>query len=173
MALIEFNATFDDQEVSARLADLVARLSDTGPFLGAVGDYLKDQAGENFKGEHDPDGTPWAALQPSTILRRTKKGQLPLSILNRNKGNTGLAATINWELTGEDGVRVGSPKAYAAVHQFGAAQGQFGAWIGKDKLGRDHFHHLPWGDIPARPFLGIGRDDEAELIHLAEVWLSE
>ena len=48
--------------------------------------------------------------------------------------------------------------------QFGAAQGQFGAFIGKDKLGRDHFHAIPWGDIPARPFLGLAEEDRTNIL---------
>lgn len=170
MALIEFTLELDDQEVSARLADLMTRLSDPRPFLERVGNYLVGQAGENFKGQHDPDGTPWAALRPVTIKAREKAKQLPLAILRRS-GH--LAGSINYELAGDDSVRIGSPVPYAAVHQFGAAQGQFGAWMGKDRLGRDHFHHLPWGDIPARPFLGIGPDDEAEFILFAEIWLGD
>lgn len=174
MAMIEFTVEFDDHVVSARLAELVNRLTDTGPFLDAVGLHLVEQAGENFRGQHDPDGTPWAPLRPSTIKAREKAGQVPLTILRRNsKTGSSLAGSINHELTGNDGVRIGSPVIYAAIHQFGAAQGQFGASMGKDKLGRDHFHHLPWGDIPARPFLGVGQDDEAEILHLAEIWLED
>jgi phage gpG-like protein len=54
--------------------------------------------------------------------------------------------------------------------QFGAAQGEFGARIGKDKNGRDFFTTIPWGDIPARPFLGVGPDDENAIIQDIEDW---
>ena len=60
---------------------------------------------------------------------------------------------------------IGSPSVYAGVHQFGAAKGSFG------KTKRDA--PIPWGDIPARPFLGLSDEDEADirdivLRHLAD-----
>ena len=59
----------------------------------------------------------------------------------------------------------------AAVMQFGAEQGEFGAFIGKDSKGRDHLHHIPWGDIPARPFLGFSEEDRTSFIAQIEDWL--
>jgi phage gpG-like protein len=46
---------------------------------------------------------------------------------------------------------VGSNKEYAAMQQFGGTKAQF--------------PHL-WGDIPARPFMGVSDDDERELLAL-------
>jgi len=44
---------------------------------------------------------------------------------------------------------------YAAVHQFGAAQGAFG--------NTSRGSPIPWGDIPARPYLGLSDDDRQEI----------
>lgn len=52
---------------------------------------------------------------------------------------------------------VGANLIYAAIHQFGAKQGQFTI-----KKGRP----IPWGDIPARPCLGV-RDQERKPIRNA------
>ena len=52
-------------------------------------------------------------------------------------------------------VIAGTNKVYAATHQFGAERGEFGA----DRRGRP----IPWGDIPARPFLGVG-DEQRGII---------
>ncbi|WP_370584767.1 hypothetical protein [Paracoccus sp. IB05] len=31
---------------------------------------------------------------------------------------------------------------------------------------------MPWGDIPARPFLGISAEDETNLVELVEEYLT-
>ena len=59
---------------------------------------------------------------------------------------------------GRDQVEVGSPLIYAGTHQFGAARGAFGSTSGGAPI--------PWGDIPARPFLGLSDDDEFEITEL-------
>ena len=61
---------------------------------------------------------------------------------------------------GPDSVEVGSPSIYAGTHQFGAPAGSFG----ETATGRP----IPWGDIPARPFLvdadgDLAPDDEAAI----------
>ncbi|NTT88258.1 phage virion morphogenesis protein [Tabrizicola fusiformis] len=172
MTGITFTVEIADDEAAARLAGMVDRMTRPIGFYKGVGEYLTEVAiPRNFKAEASPDGTPWARLRSATIKRREKRGQTPLTILRSNSGTSqNLSASIISQ-SSETGVEVGSPLPYAAIHQFGAAQGQFGAFMGKDKLGRDHFHHLPWGDIPARPYLGLSGEDEAEIIRIAEDWI--
>lgn len=176
MALIEFKVDFDDREVGARLTDLVARMSDPDPFLKAVGAHIVTRTQEMFAGEEDPDGRPWAPLRQTTISRREKKGQLPLTVLRSNssgKSGSSLAGSINYELTGDGGVRVGTPVVYAAVHQFGARKGSLGAYWWTTKTGKTVEGSSPWGDIPSRPFLGVGVEDQTAILYMAETWLGE
>ena len=65
----------------------------------------------------------------------------------RKPRNKGKVLTLDGSLrgtlaarAGADSVEVGSPLIYAGTHQFGAPAGSFAPGI-------------PWGDIPARPFL--------------------
>ena len=60
---------------------------------------------------------------------------------------------------------VGSPSIYAGTHQFGAEKGAFGATSRGDPI--------PWGNIPARPFLGLSGDDETEIGNLITDYLNE
>lgn len=63
----------------------------------------------------------------------------------------------------------GTNKVYAAVHQFGAAKGSFGTARSKPKTGvggpmkrfssRSGMRPIPWGTIPARPFMVVQRED--------------
>jgi len=53
----------------------------------------------------------------------------------------------------------------AATQQFGAAKGAFG---------RTKFNGpIPWGNIPARPFLGISEEDESNLVDMLREYLEE
>ncbi len=49
----------------------------------------------------------------------------------------------------------GTNLVYAATHQFGAEQGEFGTTARGGPI--------PWGDIPARPSLGRSVDLDAEI----------
>ena len=169
MAGVTFTVEINDLAARERISALVDRMENPTPFYKAVGDHLVNSTRSNFDREAAPDGTPWQPLRPSTLQRRVKLGQASTKILTVSKR---LQASIIYQIE-NGGVRIGSPVEYAGVHQLGAAQGAFGAFMGKDKLGRDHFHHLPWGNIPARPYIGVSEADEGEILELADAWLGE
>lgn len=155
MIKIEIN----DAAITAALAELAAKLTDMTPIMQDIGEGLTASTKDRFAKGVAPDGTAWAKNSPVTLAR--KKDTRPLF------GSTPAGAALHSQIfyeAGQDYVEVGSNKVYAAVQQFGAEKGAFGAFIGKDKLGRDHFHSIPWGDIPARPFLGVSEDDETEIL---------
>lgn len=70
---------------------------------------------------------------------------------------------------GRHSMRFGTNKVYAAVHQFGAAKGSFGTARSKPRTGvggpmkrfssRQGLHPIPWGTIPARPFMVVQPED--------------
>jgi len=160
LAGLTFTVELDDEALVRRLDELVDRMERPVGFYKGVGEYLTEVAiPRNFAQEASPDGTPWASLRPMTVARREAKGQTPIRIL-RASGK--MAGEINYE-TADDHVLVGSPAPQAAVMQLGAAQGAFG----QSSRGGP----IPWGDIPARPFLGLSPEDEIEIIHIAELWL--
>jgi phage gpG-like protein len=49
---------------------------------------------------------------------------------------------------------------YAAVQQFGAVAGA----LGRNKRGSP----IPWGNIPARPFLGVSAQDKVEVLEILQ-----
>lgn len=192
MAGISIDVTLRD-DGQLRLQELLDRMSDRRPFYAAVGERLVGSAGENFRREADPDGTPWLSLRPSTIRARQRLGQLPLTILRSNsKGRSGssLAGSINFDATTE-GVKVGSPKEYAAIHQLGgtiqkperaakiyrvkAADGTVGRQFVK-KSAANHVTDVTIPahgiKIPARPYLGISIADEEGIFEDAALWLT-
>lgn len=175
MTGITFDVELVDSEMRAQLSALVERMSRPIGFYRNVGEYLTQIAvPRNFASQSAPDGTPWAKLSPVTIERRKAmgKGSSPILQVTRR-----LAASIISHAD-DQGVDVGSPVPYAAVMHGGAAQGAFGAHIGRTKpsekrpWSQDYFAHLPWGNIPARPYLGLSTADEIEILAIASDWLT-
>ena len=159
MAGVTFTVELQDAAAAA-LRDLVGRMSRPIGFFKSVGEYLTQIAiPRNFANQSSPDGIPWAQLSSVTIARRAAKGVGPTPILQVTRR---LAASVVSQ-PDDQGVTVGSPVPYAAVMQGGAAQGQFGT------TGRGG--PIPWGNIPARPYLGLSAADEAEIIAIASDWL--
>ena len=193
-----FSIEVNDREASEALAALLHRMEERRGFYKNVAQLLADSARENFRKQTAPSGTPWAKLKAATIRERTRKGQLPLTILNTNGVKEGihLAAAISQDAD-NDAARVGvldqdPVRHYAAIHQFGGTI-QIPA-----RKGRIYRHYDPTSGVtgrkfvspesegakatevdipaytvtmPARPYLGVSADDETEILLLAGDWL--
>lgn len=131
----------DNKAVNDALERLASASANPRPALLAIGESLVLSTKKRFETSTAPDGTRWTPNSPSTLAR--KKGNKPLI------GKTGnLAQQISYAIDG-NGLRIGSPMEYAAMQQFGGHKSKF--------------PHL-WGDIPARPFLGISDADEQMIV---------
>lgn len=119
-----------------------------GP-LSEIGEELIDSTRHRFSTATDPEGNKWPLNSIfSTLLNEKKPGDKPLL------GETGnLSKLINAQLVGNNALEVGSILEYAAIQQFGGT--------------KQEFPHL-WGDIPARPFLGISNEDERTILEIIE-----
>jgi phage gpG-like protein len=175
MALLQIDV--DDREVLDVLARLARRAGDLSPALTQIGVDLVDSTQRRFATSTSPDGQRWAANSQLTYLRYLGGKDRPAGLFGKKDGKLtakgagfalgkkplvdsgNLASTINYQLA--DGGRtllVGSPQKYAAVQQFGAKRGS---------LGRG----APWGDIPARPFLGISASDKQMIVDVIQGYL--
>jgi len=155
MAGIQFTVALEDRVVSRALAQLAAASVDMTEPMDAIGRALVNGAVERIGTTNvTPEGAPW---EPSK--RATAKGGKTLH-------DTGaLMRSINaWASPHQ--VAVGTNTPYAAVHQFGAATGSLGVWVGNDKHGREMSVLSPWGDIAARPYLGISDEEETTIVEL-------
>ena len=194
---ITFDAAFDDATASARLAELVARMDDVGGFLKPVAEHLLNSTRARFADEKAPDGTPWARLRPATIRERERKKLTPIQILTRNT-RSGLRASINARVD-KDSVTIGTPKPYGAIHQLGgkisrpAREGvvyrhvswksqkidnRFAPRKGSKEQPKANFVQKVQRkayeiSMPARPFLGLSKADQAAIINIASDWLGE
>ncbi|MGH1416891.1 MAG: phage virion morphogenesis protein [Pelagimonas sp.] len=163
-------------EITTALARMVEAYDDLTPLNQDIGVFMLESTKQNFVAGTSPDGTPWAPKSMATMdaYRRSEakgaNGAVPVQpLIGVSKA---LSTTISYEADPE-GVNWGSNQIYAAVMQMGAQAGEFGARIGKDKNGRDFMMSIPWGDIPARPFLGIGPEDETGILEIIEDYLKD
>ena len=150
-AHLRIDLKLDDREAQAAFNRLLQAGRDLTPAMRAVGEHLLNTTRERFRDEEAPDGTPWAELSAVTLKRKRRNVDKILT----ERGY--LSGTIAYRIGG-DFVEIGSSRVYASTHQFGAAKGEFGG-VRTSLPGRSFFTPIPWGDIPARPFLGVSDED--------------
>lgn len=152
METLEFN----DAEVNAVYEALNARLMDLSPAMQDMGEAWLTSTETRFAQSVAPDGTPWAAKSPVTLARYGVAGgnRLRQPLIGPSRI---LSTTIFPEHTPES-VALASNVIQAAVMQFGAEQGSLGGGA-------------PWGDIPARPFLGVSEHDKPMIAQILTEYL--
>ena len=141
-----------------RLGALAAAGRDLTPLMRDIGEYLLRATKDRFAEQKAPDGAPWAPLSEATKRRKTR---------NRDRILTQdgyLGGTLAYRAA-PDGLLLGSPLVYAGTHQFGAQKGAFGT--------TSKGSPIPWGDIPAREFLGLSDADRDEIGELVRDYLLE
>lgn len=161
----------NEKQVVAVLAQLSERAQNLRPAFAKIGEDLVESTKRRFATATAPDGTPWAPNSPVTVARYlgmfksshkkdgapSKAGQARSAAKKPLTGETrALQTSINYQLQGAHGVGIGSPMVYAAIQQFGGTMSQF--------------PHL-WGDIPARPFLGVSATDKVNILDILGSYL--
>ena len=172
-----------DSNVRSAVERLLARTQNSRPAFFAIGELVAESTKQRFVAGRGPDGNPWAPNSPTIehyVRQRSglfdkvtgKRTGTKMSFTGRAgerkkaaiaaakkplHGLTGLLAEQIFYNVVSDGVEVGSPMIYSAMQQFG----------GK----KSAFPHL-WGDIPARPFLGLSPSDEQSILDVIEEFLS-
>ena len=157
MAGAAVEVTTNTKEVLGVFAKAQGMLRDMTPLMRIVGEIVRTSVVENFQQGGRPEK--WAPLSPVTTRRRKKGGADPL-IVEGFAG--GLMGSIHAD-AGKDWALVGTDKIYGAVHQFGAAQGEFGT--------TSRGAPIPWGNIPARPYLMVQDEDWTEIVDAADKYL--
>ena len=154
---------YDAQAVEAEFQRLERELHDLSPVMSDIGEYLLESTRKRFKdGGPAPDGTPWAPKSQATMdnYRRMNRGVNPKPLTHQ--GDLSLFGLH--QDSGPNFAEVGASPVYAAVMQFGAAKGAFG----KTARGSS----IPWADIPARPFLGVSKEDEEAILDTISEYLT-
>lgn len=171
----------DDAELRSELARLRARLGDLTPAMRRIGELLVERTKARFREGKGPDGKSWPPNSPATIeafvgryyggaVPRKRDGTLAARarrLASAKRPLIGESRRLSSEIAyaiGHDHVEVGSNLVYAAAQQFGARKGQFGT----TRRGTP----IPWGEIPARPFLGLSPRDRDDILALLRAHIS-
>lgn len=154
--------------VEGDLKKLAQKIKNLRPAFKSIGEHLLLSTENRFDTSTDPDGNKWAPLKVRTYHQaytagndgrknkrktHTKRGKMTAAFqryLERKKiliGSGQLKDSISPRAT-NTGLIVGTPKKYAAVHQLGGSAGRKGKQF----------------EMPARPFLGISKQDEADIL---------
>lgn len=144
---------FDLRELEAVNARLGAFATlDKHSLMDAIGFAVENQTRARIQDQKSsPQGEPWKPWTEAYAATR-KGGQ---SLL-QGEGDLLDSLTYNVDSDGE-GVEVGSPLEYAAIHQFGGKPGMAPGPAA----------------IPARPYLGLSEDDAAEIEDVVTHWMDE
>jgi len=158
MAGTHITITLDDENLRRQLGDLIGALTNPGPALRSIGEELQRTTQDRFDPgqKKAPDNTPWARNSDVTIARKGRNNPL------YERGI--LQGGIRYQLSGARGVEVGTNLVYGAAHQFGMVKG----YAGRTRRGAP----IPWGNIPARPYLGLSSADESEIIRILREYLA-
>ncbi len=144
-------------EITPALQRVGEALDNPLPLFQDLGEYLVDSTTRRFPTGTAPDGSVWARKSPVTIAAQGGRRTNRLDTRPLFGPSGALSSTINYEASA-DGVEWGSPMVYAAMQQFGGS--------------RSAFPHL-WGDIPARPFLGVSAEDETNVLDIIGEYLAQ
>ena len=157
-----FGIQFNAGRSRAALREAIAQLEDMTPVYRDIGEYMIEATRQRFVRGVGPDGKAWARKRASTLERykRLGYGSLTRPLIGPGKA---LSRQIQ-RFVSKGGVIIGSSLVYSRVMQQGAAKGAFG----RDRRG----HSIPWGNIPAREWLGISRDDEAAIVAIVDEHLA-
>ncbi len=139
MAGTSFDITLNDQRVREGLQHLLTQAISMEPAFSEIGNLLVHSIRQHFDLQQAPDGTPWAPLSPNTSTEKKSVNKI------LHGENLLLRDKIHFQ-TDDRSVEVGTDLDYAATHQFGD----------------------PDRNIPARPFLGIGPEDETDIIEILQ-----
>ena len=169
---MSIKVSINDAELRPALEALQDAMGNLDPALRQIGEYLVDSTRQRFQTESAPDGSPWAANSDVTLDNYTNRFKTSFTKTGKRskagrerrankKVGTGESKQLQRQIfynvrNGE--LEVGSPLIYAGTFHYGANKGQYGP-------------RTPWGDIPARPFLGISDEDEREVLAIVENYL--
>lgn len=133
---------------------------DRARLLDGLGQLGETQTKKRFKTKQSPNGGAWIARRPALDGGSDSSNELMVK-----SGH--LRDSIHHVVEGSHAVRWGSGLVYAAIHQTGGTivpkAKKALVWKGAD--GRLIFAQKV--RIPARPYLGVGRDDARQMERLA------
>ena len=154
---------FNGPAIVGQLREAQERLANPEPMFQDIGEHLIDSHRQRFQRSEAADGSTWAPKSDVTIERYRRMGDG-----NRTQPLIGPSRRLGTEIhyyASRTEVEVGSNLEYAGAMQEGVAKGAFGA----DRHGRP----IPWGNVPARVWLGLSDADERNILDIVDEHLGD
>ena len=150
-----------------KLKSIETKSKNYKPLLEKIGKDMKTKTAMNFRSQKSPDGVSW---------EKSKRDGQTLS-------DTGaLRGSITYS-TDSSSVAVGTNLKYATTMHYGAKKGSLGSGRANVKSFtrkngvkvKTHTRRFisPWGNIPARPFIGIGKSMEKKYKKMIKEYIFE
>jgi phage virion morphogenesis protein len=149
-----FTIELNDAATIAVLNRAAARFDDMFSLNEEIGEILVLSTNKRFTTFTAPDGEKWKPRSPATIAKYGRKSN---SVTSNPLVKDGFLSKSIASEPERDQVAIGSNSVYAAMMQAGGTKAQF--------------PHL-WGDIPERPYLGLSREDIADIVPTVEEWMA-
>lgn len=150
MSGVHLEIKTDDKLVLDALAAFQRQVADMEPAFRDIGEALLWSHQERWDKGIDADGNAWAPLSPDYLARKPKNADKVLVL-------DGYLEMLHYQ-AGPDSVAIGTDRIYGATMFYGAKKSDFGT----SKRGLP----IPWGDIPAREFLGVSEDDRDTILSI-------
>lgn len=158
---VRIDVRFDTGPAAEALGRLADAFEDATPIMRAIGVGLRENVHTRFEEERGPDGRAWAPVRRDYAAEKRGPG-----ILREAGIRGGLMGSITFEADRRS-VEVGTNKVYARVHQLGGTiVPKTGSHLVFTIGGRTVFAKSV--TIPARPYLGIGPEDEETIMDVIE-----
>lgn len=131
-------------EVLQGMSDKTTKLA---PAMNDIGEMLLLSHAERNANQIAPDGTPWAALSPTTQQLKPRHQNTPLRL------NDILLNQLLYQAD-DSGLSFGSNMIYAAMQHFGGITSANAM--------------IPNKPIPAREFIGVSEEDETSIVEMLQ-----
>ena len=147
-----FTIELKDDDLVSALERLKAGMEDMSELTNEIGEFLAESHQQRIERSLGaPDGTAWARNSPFTKTRD------PRPLIDSGE----MVKRIHHQY-GRDFVEVVASGKQVRTMHYGAKKGAFGQTA---KGGP-----LPWGDIPARPFMGLSDSDRSDIADALQEW---
>lgn len=159
MGGVSFKVSYDDTRLRSALTGLIALGQDPAPVMLDLAAYGETSTRARFDTEIGPDGEKW---KPS--LRAQLTGGKTLT----DSGHLRDSLTRD---SGRDWAAWGSNRIYARIQQLGGVIKPKSGGKLRFRLANGGFRSVAQVTLPARPYLGVNKNDEAEMISLIQLRL--
>ena len=143
----------DDRDLREAIRKVSFAIDDMTPVFADIAGAMQEAAEDSLANEESPSGEKWARLSNTTKDDRERQGYGRDGPILQRTGRLVGSIVAEW---GQDFARAGTNVAYATTLFYGAKKGEFGTG--------SRGTPIPFGDIPAREFLGISDEQASDFL---------